>query len=99
MKYFSDHERIVRLEKKLALLEHRLGRCIANSRVTTMAIGHPLENTEVLSLNKVETLNTVRSGEKQNGFSTTETVEPPEIPLICPCVKNALRFPNDLSSE
>lgn len=99
MEYLSDHERIVRLEKKLELLEHRLRRCIANSRVTTMAIGHPFENTEVLPLNNVEILNTVRSEEKQNVSPTIKTVELPEIPTICPHVKNGLRFPGDLSSD
>ena len=99
MEYLSDHERIVRLEKKLALLEHRLRRCIGNSRITTMVIGHPFENTEVLPLNSMETLNTVRSEEKQNPLLTTKIVEPSEILTDCTRVKNRLRFPNDLSSK
>ena len=65
MEYTTDHKRIVRLDKKVAALERCLSQYIGNRGATTIAIGQPLEKPEVLPLNDIEILDTVRLREKQ----------------------------------
>ena len=65
MEYLSDHKRIVRLEKKVAVLERCLSQYIGNRGATTMVMGQPLEKPEVSPLNNMEILDTVRLQEKQ----------------------------------